>query len=67
MGGPMGGMGSGEKPKSFKKAMGTFIKYLAPYRVSLALVLIFAIASTVFMIVGPKMLGNATTYSLMVL
>jgi ATP-binding cassette subfamily B protein len=61
MGGPMGGMGSGEKPKSFKKAMGTFIKYLAPYRVSLALVLIFAIASTVFMIVGPKMLGNATT------
>jgi ATP-binding cassette subfamily B protein len=61
MGGPMGGMGSGEKPKSFKKAMVTFIKYLAPYRVSLALVLIFAIASTVFMIVGPKMLGNATT------
>ncbi len=61
-GGPMGAaMGSGEKPKSFRKAMRTFLKYLAPYRVSLALVLIFAIASTVFMIVGPKMLGNATT------
>ena len=66
-GGPMGGgpghmpgMG-GEKPKSFRKAMKTFLKYLAPYRVSLALVLIFSIASTVFMIVGPKMLGNATT------
>jgi ATP-binding cassette subfamily B protein len=62
MGGPMGrpGMG-GEKPKSFRKAMGTFLKYLAPYRVSLVLVLIFAIASTVFTILGPKMLGNATT------
>ena len=54
-------MGSGEKPKSFRKAMKTFLKYLAPYRVSLALVLIFAIASTVFMILGPKLLGNATT------
>jgi ATP-binding cassette subfamily B protein len=51
----------GEKPKSFRKAMGTFLKYLAPYRVSLVLVLIFAIASTVFTILGPKMLGNATT------
>jgi len=61
-GGPMGAaMGSGEKPKSFRKAMKTFLKYLAPYRVSLALVLIFAIASTIFTIVGPKMLGNATT------
>jgi ATP-binding cassette subfamily B multidrug efflux pump len=63
-GGPMGppmGMRGGEKPKSFRKAMKTFLKYLAPYRVSLALVLIFAIASTIFTILGPKMLGNATT------
>jgi ATP-binding cassette subfamily B protein len=58
--GPHPGMG-GEKPKSFRKAMKTFLKYLAPYRVSLALVLIFAIAGTIFTIVGPKMLGNATT------
>jgi len=50
-GGHMAGMGSGEKPKSFRKAMKTFIKYLAPYKVQLTLVLIFAIASTVFMIV----------------
>jgi ATP-binding cassette subfamily B protein len=41
--------------------MKTFLKYLAPYRVSLVLVLIFAIASTIFTILGPKMLGNATT------
>ncbi len=60
-GGPMGAMRGGEKPKSFRKAMGTFLKYLKPYRVSLVFVFIFAIASTVFMIVGPKMLGNATT------
>ena len=66
-GGPMGGgpmraaMGGGEKPKNFQKAMKTFLKYLSPYRVQLILVFIFAIASTVFMILGPKLLGNATT------
>ncbi len=66
-GGPMGGgpmraaMGGGEKPKNFQKAMKTFLKYLSPYRFQLILVFIFAIASTVFMIVGPKLLGNATT------
>jgi ATP-binding cassette subfamily B protein len=66
-GGPMGGgpmraaMGGGEKPKNFQKAMKTFLKYLSPYRFQLMLVFIFAIASTVFMILGPKLLGNATT------
>ncbi|HXY73831.1 MAG TPA: ABC transporter ATP-binding protein, partial [Dehalococcoidales bacterium] len=62
-GGPMGrgGFGAGGKPKSFRKAMTTFLQYLRPYRVSLILVLIFAVASTVFMILGPKLLGNATT------
>jgi ATP-binding cassette subfamily B multidrug efflux pump len=66
--GPMGGgppghmaMMGGEKPKSFRKTMKTFLNYLSPYRVSLILVLIFAIASTVFMILGPKLLGKATT------
>jgi ATP-binding cassette subfamily B protein len=68
MGGPMGGPGGGhmpgmggEKPKSFRKAMKTFIKYLAPYRVALIAVLVFAVASTVFGILGPKLLGKATT------
>ena len=71
-GGPGGGPGGGppgghpgmmivEKPKSFKKAMKTFLKYLAPYRFALIMVLVFAIASTVFGIIGPKLLGNATT------
>ncbi|MCX6002979.1 MAG: ABC transporter ATP-binding protein [Chloroflexi bacterium] len=64
MGGGPGGhmaMMGGEKPKSFRKTMKTFLKYLNPYRVSLILVLVFAIASTVFMILGPKLLGKATT------
>jgi ATP-binding cassette subfamily B multidrug efflux pump len=41
--------------------MRTFVTYLKPYRVQLVIVFIFAIASTAFMIIGPKMLGNATT------
>lgn len=61
-GGPMGAaMMGGEKPKSFKKTMRTFLNYLRPYRVSFSLVLLFATASTVFTIIGPKLLGNATT------
>jgi ATP-binding cassette, subfamily B, multidrug efflux pump len=61
MGGPMGAMGTGEKPKDFKKTLKTFLAYLEPYRLRLVLVLVFAVASTVFAIVGPKLLGNATT------
>jgi ATP-binding cassette subfamily B multidrug efflux pump len=60
-GGPGGMMGLAEKPKSFRKTLRTFLKYMAPYRVSLIFVFIFAVASTVFAIIGPKMLGNATT------
>ena len=62
-GGPLGGHGMGvpDKPKSFRKTLRTFLTYLKPYRISLVLVLIFAVVSTVFTIVGPKMLGNATT------
>ena len=51
----------GDKPKSFKKTMATFLRYLKPYRFSLGVVLLFSVASTVFSIIGPKLLGNATT------
>jgi ATP-binding cassette subfamily B multidrug efflux pump len=66
MGGHMGGgrgmmMGRGEKPRDFKGTMKKLIKYLSPYKVSLLIVLLFAVASTVFAIVGPKILGEATT------
>ena len=61
-GGPMGhGMAAGDKPKSFKKTLRTFLTYLKPYWLSLTVVFVFAVASTIFTIVGPKMLGNATT------
>ena len=66
MRGPMGGhMGrmkvSGEKAKDFKKTMKTLMSYLRPYRLMIIIVIIFAIGSAAFSIVGPKILGKATT------
>ena len=65
---PMGGRGPGhgpgavEKPKNFKETTKKLIKhYLVDYKWQLLIVFIFAIGSTIFMIVGPKILGNATT------
>ena len=60
--GPGRGMGAVEKAKDFKGTLNTLIKkYLARYKYGLIIVVIFAIASTIFSIVGPKILGNATT------
>jgi len=65
--GPGGGRGPGgfgrpvEKPKDFQGTLKKLIRYLGRYRLALLAVVIFAIASTVFSIVGPKILGNATT------
>lgn len=50
-----------QKPKNFKKTFGTLMKYLGANKISLIIVIVFAIASTVFAIIGPKILGNATT------
>jgi len=66
MGGPMafGGRGfqmPGEKPRNFKKTMLKFIKYISEFKVLVFIVMIFAAASTIFAIVGPKILGKATT------
>ena len=61
-GGPMGGMGrGGEKAKDFKKTMKTLAQYLKSYKLSIIMVIIFAIGSAAFSIVGPKVLGKATT------
>jgi ATP-binding cassette, subfamily B, multidrug efflux pump len=64
-GGPMGhgpgAMMKGEKARNFKGTMRKLIKYLSAYKVSVITVFIFAAASSVFAIVGPKILGNATT------
>lgn len=59
-GGPGGRMMPGEKAKDFGKTMNTLIGYLKPYRFRLAIVFIFAIASTVFTIISPTILGDAT-------
>ena len=59
-GGPGGRMMPGEKAKDFGKTMKTLIGYLKPYRFRLAVVFIFAIASTVFTIISPTILGDAT-------
>lgn len=61
------GMGGGhmkmgqEKAKDFKGTMKKLISYLSPYKLAILLVIVFAIGSSVFNIVGPKILGNATT------
>ena len=63
MGGPGKGPGKApEKAKDFKGTTKKLIKdYLSKYKVALFIVIIFAIGSTIFSIVGPKILGNATT------
>jgi ATP-binding cassette subfamily B protein len=54
-------LASGEKAKDFGKTMQTLLSYLQPHRSKVILVVIFAMLSTVFTIVGPKLLGKATT------
>jgi ATP-binding cassette subfamily B multidrug efflux pump len=65
MGGPMGGppgmLRGGEKAVNFKATMAKLLQYLKQYRLQLIVVVLFAIASTIFSIVGPKILGKATT------
>ncbi len=61
MGGPMGAMASGEKAKDFKGTMKKLLQHLKPYKLAMIFVVIFAIGSAAFTIVGPKILGNATT------
>ena len=52
---------SGEKAKDFKGAMLRLLKYMERYKFRLILMVIFAIGGTVFNIIGPKILGKATT------
>jgi len=61
MGGPMGGgMGAGEKAKDFKGTVKKLAKYLAEFCWQMLMVAIFAVGSTMFAIVSPKILGGAT-------
>jgi ATP-binding cassette subfamily B multidrug efflux pump len=60
MGGPMG-MGGGEKARDFKGTMAKLLNYIGTYKLAVSMIMVFAAASTVFMIIGPKILGTATT------
>ncbi len=56
-----GGMMPGEKAKNFRKTVKKLLQYMGRYKIGVFVVLVFAVASTVFGIAGPKILGNATT------
>lgn len=51
----------GEKPKDFRKSFGKLMRYIGRYRIAVIFVVIFAILSTVFNVMGPKIMGHATT------
>ncbi len=61
--GPMGGHGMrpAERARDFRGAMGKLFRYMGRYKVRFMLMFLFAVAGTVFNIVGPKILGKATT------
>jgi len=62
-GGPGGHMSmmKGEKARDFIGTMSKLIDYLGSYKIGIVVVMLFAIASTIFSIAGPKILGQATT------
>ena len=59
--GPMGGMIGGEKAKDFKGSFSKLLAYIGRYKFAILTVMIFAAASTVFSVIGPKVMGKATT------
>lgn len=59
--GPRGHMAPGEKAKDFKGTMRKLIKFMGRFKGALVIMLVFAIASTIFNIVGPRVLSLATT------
>lgn len=61
--GPMGHgpMGSGEKAKDFSGTISKLIRYIGKYKIQVIFVMICAVCSTVFSIIGPKVLGQVTT------
>ena len=50
-----------EKPKDFKGSMKNLIRYIGKYKIAVVIVMICAAASTIFAVIGPKILGKATT------
>ena len=62
--GPMGrGMQPGEKPKDLKKSIKQLMQYIGKYKIGIFIVMICAAGSTVFTVIGPKILGQSTGLS----
>ena len=61
MGRRMGGRMTVEKPKDFKGSIGKLFAYMKQYHAAVLIVMLCAIASTVFSVIGPDILGKATT------
>ena len=59
--GPGAGMAPGEKAKNFRGTIQKLIQYMGNYKIGVMVVMLFAVASTVFVFAGPKILGQATT------
>lgn len=55
-----GAMMPGERAKDFRRTLKTFMSYIRPYLVTIAVVVLLAVASTVFAILSPKYLGKMT-------
>ncbi len=52
---------TGEKAKDFKGTVRKLLKYMGYYKIAVVFVMLFAIGSTIFNVIGPKLLGHATT------
>lgn len=50
-----------EKPKNFSKSMKQLVRFSGNYKYAFVVVILFAIAGTVFQVIGPKVMGRATT------
>ena len=61
MGSPGGGFVPGEKAGNFRQAMKKLIAYMGTYHLALLVVAVIAVGATVFNVLGPKLLGGATT------
>ena len=59
--GPGGRMMPGEKARDFKGTILRLLAYIGKYKAAVGVVMLFAMAGTLFSVLGPKILGNATT------
>ena len=59
--GPPGRGVPGEKAKDFKGTIKSLLRYMGRYKIAVAAIMVFAAVSTVFNVIGPKILGEATT------